>query len=91
MLLSTHMSRVEPEPGNVVVKLPEALPTVVKDHDSLTYGVVISVSPTDKDKQYLLGKVAYWRKYKDDARIDNQHALIEIKDIMGHESTSSRD
>lgn len=76
-------SAIKPEQGIVVVEFPMVLPTVVKDHDSLTYGKVIAVNEKDVDKAYLLGKTAYWRKYKDDARIDNDHALIEIKDIMG--------
>lgn len=78
---------IQPEPGNVVVKLPVSeygdIPVPEKQHDSLTWGTVVAISEADKDKAYLMGRTAYWRKYKDDARLGDNLCLIEIKDIMG--------
>lgn len=88
---------IEPEPGNVLVQLPESehgdLPVVKKEHDSLTWGTVIFVNVTDSEHYgYLLGRVAHWRKYKDDARLGGNLALIEIRDILGTSyDTSSTD
>lgn len=77
---------IEPEEGVVLVLLPESewgeLPVVRKEHDSLTWGLVVAVNPGQPNKAYLLGRNAYWRKYKDDARF-GKYALIDIKDIMG--------
>lgn len=72
----------------MLVQLPESehgdLPTVKKEHDSLTWGTVICVSLMDNERYgYLLGRTAHWRKYKDDARLGDNLALIEIGDILG--------
>ncbi len=82
------MTTIEPMPGVILVELPASefgdVPTIAKSHDSMTYGKVLAMHELDKEEQYLLGRVAYWRKYKDDARIPHtQYALIEISDILG--------
>lgn len=83
------MTTIEPMPGTVLVQLAESeygnIPVPVKSHDSLTWGQVVSVNEDDVIAcGFLRGRVAYWRKYKDDARIPNTKlALIEIKDILG--------
>jgi hypothetical protein len=88
---------IEPEPGVVLVQLPESehgnLPSVRKEHDSLTWGTVLAINEDDKDKAYLVGRNIHWRKYRDDARVGKNMALIEIGDILGtsFESTASKD
>lgn len=84
---------IEPEKGVVLVKLGVSeygdIPVPPKDHDSLTWGEVVSINKEDRDDySYLLGRRAHWRKYKDDLRIDAKVGdsilcLIEIKDILG--------
>lgn len=85
------MITIEPEAGVVLVTFPQALPTIIKDHDSLTHALVIKINKEDSAKEYLLGRTIYFRRYKDDARISNTHALIDITDIMGtsYENTDS--
>ena len=81
--------KIYPEPGVVLVQLAVSkygdIPVVDKPHNSVTFGTVVQVNETDKDKQYLKGRTAYWREYKDDARVDDAErlCLIEIKDILG--------
>jgi hypothetical protein len=79
---------VAPEPGVAVVQLPTSeygdVPVLTKAHDSLTYGMLLAVNEADqKNKGYLVGRTVYFRKYKDDARLTGNQALIEIKDILG--------
>lgn len=80
---------VEPEPGVILVRLATSefgdVPVPEKAHDSMTHGTVVAINPENKDRAYLMGRTAYFRKYKDDARLfeDNKLALIEIKDVLG--------
>lgn len=82
------MTTYEPEPGTVLVKLAESefgnIPVPTKAYDSLTWGLVVKLNSADTTKTYLENRIAYWRKYKDDARVpETKFALIEIKDILG--------
>jgi hypothetical protein len=83
------MIHVVPQPGVALVKLPVsdygAIPVPERSHDSLTWGTVISLHEDDKKYEYLIGRTAYWRKYKDDARVkgDDKLVFIEINDILG--------
>ena len=84
------MSSIKPSRGVVLVDLIPAfgdIPTVQKSHDSLTSGKVIAVNKYDEKD--LLGCTAFWRLYKDDARLPGNLALIEIKDILGYEEPPS--
>lgn len=88
----------EPTKGNILVELSASewgdIPVPEKSHDSLTYGKVISVSKSEVEKNdWLVGRTAYWRKYRDDARIGENMCFIEVKDIMGtsYENTASTD
>jgi len=88
------MTRViEPAKGRVLVKLGASaygeIPVPPKDYDSITYGLIVKVSEED-EKEYgnWVKKIGYWRKYKDDMRVEvieggDSLALIDIIDIMG--------
>lgn len=87
---------IEPNEGVVLVELPTSewgnIPVPEKPHDSLTGGMIIAINPADSEKfGHWNGRMAHWRKYKDDARIKKNLALIEIKDILGtsYESTET--
>ena len=76
------MQVIEPFEGVVLVELINEfgdIPTVKKDHDSLTSGKVISVNKLDTDREYLVGRTVHWRKYLDDARLPNNQCFINIK------------
>jgi len=84
------MTSIEPMAGTVLAKLSTSefgdIPVPEKQHDSMTWGKVLAVNGYDLEIYgYLEGRVAYWRKYKDDARIPGEDRLvfIEIKDILG--------
>jgi co-chaperonin GroES (HSP10) len=79
---------IEPMRGTVLVELGTSewgdIPVPEKSHDSLTWGKVVAVNEDDKEAYgFLQNRNAHWRKYKDDARVDNNYAFIEIKDILG--------
>jgi len=80
---------IAPMEGTVLVQLSTSefgdIPVPEKQHDSMTWGKVIGVNPADDKYVFLLNKTAYWRKYKDDARVPGEQKLvfIEIKDILG--------
>jgi len=84
------MSRIiEPMQGTVLVKLADsefgAVRTPGKAYDTITWGTVIAINKNDSDHEYLLNREAYWRPWKDEARLpfDKTLAHIEIKDILG--------
>lgn len=87
----------EPFKGVVLVELLGEfgnIPTVVKEHTTLTSGTIIAVNKADEEEYgFLVGRTAYWRKYKDDARIGKNGCFIDIKDILGssYEDTSGTD
>jgi co-chaperonin GroES (HSP10) len=87
------MTILEPESGSVLVELGISefgnIPVPEKQHDSMTWGKVIAVNEMDTDKEYLIGRIAFWRKYKDDARVPDaiaegkRYVWIQIEDILG--------
>ncbi|MDE1829390.1 MAG: hypothetical protein KGI25_03605 [Thaumarchaeota archaeon] len=97
------MKILEPMQGSVLVELGISefgdIPVPTKDHDSMTWGRVIAVNEEDKDFEFLIDRIAFWRKYKDDARVPDtiaegkRYVWIEIKDILGtaNEITTSTD
>jgi hypothetical protein len=82
---------IEPSDGVVLVELAASnygdfqLPE--KSYDSISYGVIVAISPVPGLAKDWIGRTAYWRMYKDDCRLtddnDRKLALIEIKDILG--------
>jgi hypothetical protein len=86
------MTRViEPAKGRVLVKLGASLygdiPVPPKDYDSSTYGLIIKVNPED-EKEYgkWVGRIGYWKLYKDDLKISDELggdkiAVIPISDV----------
>lgn len=87
---------IEPADGVVLAKLSTSefgdIPIPEKAHDSMTYGVIVKV-PKGAGMENRIGQTAFWRKYKDDARIPGKDklVLIEQKDILGyaHSDTDS--
>lgn len=59
------------------------IPKIEKSHDTSTCGIVVGVNPDLELPNRLLGRMVYYRAYKDDARVGKDLALIEIKDILG--------
>jgi len=89
-VIMQSMTSIEPMAGTVLVKLATSefgdIPVPEKQHDSMTWGQVLLVNKFDHEIYgFLEGRMAYWRKYKDDARIPGKDKLvfIEIKDILG--------
>ncbi len=89
---------IEPTKGNILAKLSTSeygdIPVPEKDYDSITWGTVVATNEEDKEEYgYLLGRQAYWRRFKDDCRIADEKTLvlIEINDILGssYESTDT--
>lgn len=81
------MTTYYPEPGIALVKLiPRygGIKAPEKSYDSLQSGTIISVHPDDS-KNYLVGTIGHWRQFKDDLRLPDGHALIELKDIFARE------
>jgi len=84
---------IEPQEGRVLVRLETseygAIPVPEKTYDSVTSGTILSVNEKDKDSYgYLVGKIGYWKLYKDDLRVGvlptgEKLALILINDIDG--------
>lgn len=86
---------IEPADGVVLVKLSTSefgdIPVPEKAHDSMTHGIIVAVSRDNSILQEHIGKLAFWRKFKDDARIPGKEklVLIEVKDILGYGTDSS--
>lgn len=80
---------ITPMPGVALVQLGASefgnVPVPEKAHDSMTSGIVVGMNPSDSNWKDLMGKTIYYRKFKDDARINGKDklVLIEISDILG--------
>ncbi len=79
------MKITEPSAGAILVRLDSgAIPAPEKQHDTVTSGQVIAINPSDANVYAVwVGRDAHWRGYKDDCRLPNKLALIEIKDVLG--------
>lgn len=81
------MNKYSPQPGNALVRLiPDygAIKVPTKSYDSIMRGKILAINEKDSDDYiHLIGKVGHWRQFKDDLRLDDEHALIELKDILG--------
>ena len=92
------MINYEPEPGIALVKLiPKysGIKAPEKSYDSIMEGEIIKVGYDAKEygvdkepklvstKAYLVGRIGYWRQFKDDLRLTDDYAFIEIRDILG--------
>jgi hypothetical protein len=87
------LTMIQPEVGTALVELSKSsIPTPEKSYDSVMSGRIIALHPEDmKLKSYLLHRIGYWRQFKDDLRVSNNQALIEIKDILGSSPDESTD
>lgn len=79
------MKIIEPSPQVILVKLDVGtIPGPEKLHNTYTSGLVVAVNDQDKESLgYLVGRIAYWRGFKDDCRLPDKMALIDLKDILG--------
>lgn len=75
-----------PEPGIALVKLIlpySGIEAPKKSYDSIQEGTIIALHENDiKSKGYMVGKIGHWRQFKDDLRLKDNYALIELKDIF---------
>ena len=81
---------IEPAKGRVLVKLGASdygdIPVPPKDFDSSSYGVIVKVNPEDEhDYGHWVGRVGYWKKFKDDLRLPEEDKLVlmPINDVDG--------
>lgn len=73
-----------PEPGIALVKLiPPSIKVPAKTYDSIMEGEIVALHKEDKAKNYLLGKIGHWRQFKDDLRLKDDYAFVELRDIFG--------
>jgi len=80
------MTNYSPEPGIALVKLiPKysGIKAPEKTYDSIMEGTIIKINKDDESKSYMIGKIGYWRQFKDDLRLTDGFAFIELKDIFG--------
>jgi hypothetical protein len=79
------MINYEPEPGIALVKLIprySGIKAPEKSYDSIMEGTIIAINDANKDKNYMIGRVGHWRQFKDDLRLADNYAAIELKDIF---------
>lgn len=76
-----------PEQSIALVRLIEpAIKGPKKKYDTITEGEIIALHEDDiPEKGHLIGKVGHWREYKDDLRLKDNYAFIELTDIFGYE------
>jgi hypothetical protein len=77
---------MQPEPGNAIVKVPSSewgdMPVQKTAHHSVTWGEIISLHSDDMPvKAYLIGRVGHWHRYSDDIMLNDEYAVVELKDI----------
>jgi hypothetical protein len=87
MVIMTVMNKYSPQPGNALVRLIldyGAIKVPTKSYDSIMRGKIIAINEDDTDNYiHIVGKIGHWRQFKDDLRLPENHAFIELKDILG--------
>jgi hypothetical protein len=79
------MIKFEPQVDTVLVKLAVGdIPAPEKQHDTYTSGKIVAVNKLEFEEwQSRIGQTAHWIGYKDDCRLPNKMAFIQMKDILG--------
>lgn len=78
----------EPEPGCVLVQLDTGgVPGLQTVQETYQKGKILKLNKhvRDNSKNYLLGRVGHWAKYKDEIHIDTpdgKFSSIKINDIL---------
>jgi hypothetical protein len=79
------MNKYYPEPGIALVELIQrygGIKAPEKSYDSLMSGIILALNEVDADKKYMIDRIGHWRQFKDDLRLTDGLALIELKDIF---------